>query len=253
MFFKRLLIYLTPLVNGYFFYLILTKPKIAPVVGATSLFVFLVIFSLIIWQKTKFGEKIIFYHLLFWFIATGFLFLIVIDNIFLKYLIVILSVIIPLTYFYLVFNFLYLPEKHRPFSLVIFSEYLSFLIIFFAASALSAFNIFLNFSSWLAGLIMAVLAMALVGQLFWLRKYDLKNNRLYLLLTPLLSFEIFTLLNWWPISYYVKGLVFTSFFYLLISLINHRLGQSLNRRIVWRNLAICLSIIIIILLSARWF
>lgn len=271
LFLKKLSIYIFGLVNLYLLYLLFKTPKnIWYVVVILAVLLFLVTKFVIgkqfrakdalpsavpgIWKRSVSGWKdfFVFYILGLLFVLSSILFLLILENTYLRYILIILVSGAITFYLQLIFGYLYSSHKYQPFSLNRFFEYSSLLIIFFTSVGLLALNIFLYFSFWLTGLILAILAVILILQNLEINKLELKKYFHFPLIIFLLVFELSALLTWLPINYYLKGFLITILYFIFLNLMNRSLKQNWNKKVILWMIVMILVIVLVLLVTTRW-
>ncbi len=235
------------------FYLILSQPeKIWYLAGIIIITLFLVV-RFISQKELAWQENVIFFSLIFFFILAGILFLLIVENLYLRYFIIFLTSGANIIFLELLFGYLYQPHKYQPFSLVRFFECISLLSVFFIASSLFAFHVFLTLSFWWLALILSTLSFVLICQNFWLNKFEIKRYLYYPSIFFLIIFELAALLTWWPVSYYLKGLLISVLYFLFINLVNKNIKQSWQGRSAWLYVGLSAIVVIASLATARFF
>jgi len=253
LFLKKILIHLYGLANIALFYLLSVKPQyINYVILILGLGLFFVL-KFVTQKKMTRNEFINFFVFIFLFVLSGIMFLLLVEYAYLEYIIIIFVPIITVYYLLLIFNFLYAHHKYQPFSLMSAFEYLSILDIYFFSVGLAALHVFLNLPFWVASLLISGVGSILLSLNFWASKFNLKNNFKYIIAFFLILLEVSSLLLWLPISYFVKGLFITIFSFLFIKFIDKKISQKWDFRNVLIYIIICLAIVLVILLTTRWF
>ena len=129
----------------------------------------------------------------------------------------------------------------------------NFLAVFFLASTIYGLPAFLGWSFWplLFGFI--VLIFPLFFQPFVIFEIKLKINWPLIIASALVLLELAAIIHFLPLAYNVLGLFVGIFFYLLIYILRNILAGDLSGYKLRLPLVFCLSIIVILLLSLRWF
>jgi len=271
LFLKKLSIYLFGLVNLYLLYLLFNRPeKIWYVVIILAVLLFLVTKFVIgkqfrakdalpsavpgILKRSLSGWKdfFVFYSLGLLLVLSSILFLLILENTYLRYILIILVSGAITFYLQLIFGYLYSSHKYQPFSLNRFFEYSSLLIIFFTSVGLLALNIFLYFSFWLTGLILAVLAVILILQNLEINKLDLKKYYYFPFILFIIIFELSALLTWLPINYYLKGFLIAILYFLFLNLMNRSLKNNWNKKAIFWMIIIVTVVVVILMFTTRW-
>lgn len=249
---KKTTVYFFGLLNLVLFYLILIDPTRIWWVAVVLSLVLILLLKTLTHTKSSFREFINFLIPGWWLVLSSILFLLTLENIYLKYLVVIFVPLVVFFYLQLIFSYLFLPHKYQPFSLVYLIEYITWFIVFFSAVGIFALQINLNLSYLITAALISVLSCLLLWQNFEANKHEVKKNIYYLLIYFLLSFEISGLLCWWPSNYYLKGFLMALIYFLFINLVSQQLKQVWNKKKNTWYILIILLIIMAILVTARW-
>ncbi|MBU4360800.1 hypothetical protein L6278_00735 [Candidatus Parcubacteria bacterium] len=252
LFLKKLSVYISSLVVLILFYLILQTPERVWHLSVIAILVLFILFKLLTVKKLTWLENLKFFILIFFLTLACLLFLLVIENFYLKYFILILTSLLTGAFFELIFVYLYRSHKYQPFSLNRYYEYVSILIFFFLSSSFFALQVFLNISFWLIGLILTLLACILFYLNLWLNKFEIKKNIIYFYILGLLTLELSLALTWLPISYYLKAFCLTIFYFLFIKFINYQLRENWNKKKVLFYVLGGVGIVLLALVTARW-
>lgn len=252
LFLKKLSVYLFGLINLYLFYLILSQPERIWYLLAVIVLILFFVMKFMTAGKLSIKETFIFFSLIFWLVLASVLFLLIVENLYLKYFIIFLATGLSILFLELLFGYLYQPQRYQPFSLVQFFEYSSLLTVFFTATGLFAIHVFLTLSLWWLALFLSVLSFILICQNFWLNKLVIKKYLYYPIIFFIIIFEFVSLLSWWPINYYLKGFLVTVLYFLFINLVNKNIKQSWERKKTWLYVGLCMIVVIGSLVTARW-
>lgn len=151
-------------------------------------------------------------------------------------------------YYYLAFG---APERENKLRKILLSA--SFLSFFAAAATLYAFPIFLNLSFWsIFFLFILLIGLFFIQRLWFIPVKKSSEEIVFLSINTLILAEISGALLLLPLSYNVRGLLLALIFYSLILFNNWRREARLNFKNLKWSLIIGLSMIFVILLSARW-
>jgi len=143
------------------------------------------------------------------------------------------------------------PERaHKLDSLTLLGN---FLAVFFLASAIYGLPTFLGWSFWPLLLGFFILSFPLFFQPFIVFEIKFKSNWPLLLASALVLLQLVAVVHFLPLAFNVLGLFIGIFFYLLIYILRNILAGDLNGYKLRLPLIFSLSIIIILLLSLRWF
>ena len=151
--------------------------------------------------------------------------------------------------FYLYFN---VPNKYQPYSLETLSLYMSLLASFFLYVAAFGAVVLLQFNK--LGLIMglSVIMIFLLYQFFWLSKFDLKKNWMFVLVITMLLGQLFWAITFLPTGYYVNGFAIVLALYLMLGFSKHYLLDNLNRKRILSYLFVGAACLLIVFATAQW-
>jgi len=254
LFFKKFSIYLFSLANLSLFYLLFKRPAYMPhlILGCGGLL--LLTHLVVIGRKMSTKEFLLFFGFVLILTLSAILFLLVIENIWLKGISIIILAGLDFLYLQLIFSYLYSPHRYQPFSLVNFFNYSSLLSLFFTACGLYALQIFLTLNFWLLAGILAGLSLILIWYNFWINKIEKPKTTYfkYLAIVLFLTFQLAVLLIWWPINYYLRGFLLAAFYYLFNNLSLAHLKSNINKKSNLIQIVGILILVIISLITTRW-
>jgi hypothetical protein len=115
-----------------------------------------------------------------------------------------------------------------------------------------SFYTFLNLPIWVLALLFLFSSTLLAYQTMWISGIELKRSWLYILIIDLLAVELFWTLLFLPHTFYLKGLVITVVYYIIINLSRNYLINLLNKKMVWRYLLVGGIILLLSLVTAQW-
>jgi hypothetical protein len=137
--------------------------------------------------------------------------------------------------------------------LVNISTHLDLITVFFVASSLFSLLVFLGISSWFIIIIFAVIMLILSSQISWVSEANLSEVLPFLLVISLGVTEIFWAVSFLPTSVYVGGLIVALSYYLMSGISRNWLLGIKEGKVVKRYLLISSIILVIVLLTAKWF
>lgn len=155
-------------------------------------------------------------------------------------------------YYRIVYNFLIRTESYQDFSLENISAYGNFLAIYFISSSIFGLQSFLNMPIWLTMLALIFITALVIYQVLWANKIAFVNSSFYIVIACFILIEIAWSASFLPLSFYVMGLLFSIFYYILVGLTRFHLLNKLDKSIVKLYLIYGLSSILAVLLTARW-
>lgn len=155
-------------------------------------------------------------------------------------------------YFTAVYNQLFKKEQGKSYTIPNLASYGNFLAFYFISSSLFGLQIFLNFPVWILMIILLLVTGLIVRQVFWANKINQQIGLFYLLIITIVLIEVAWTLSFWPLSYYILGLVMSIFYYIIIGIIRFYLLHKLDGKIIKLYLIYGFLGVIVVLLTARW-
>lgn len=252
---RRILPFIVPLFVGVLVFGILLQPAewrvwILILFAALLLsMAYMVEWSLQVWRRAEF------WGLLFpiaAFIAGGIGFLLFVEQDFYQYTIVGVMVLATGVYFENVFTYRFQPQKYGHLSLPNQSGFLlaiSGFAIFSAGFGLLLTNLI---TSWQLAIFAAVFTLLLMIHTVW--SYSIRREwRVIAIGIPtILMTELVWVIHYWPTAYFVNGAVIAVMLYIVPTIVQLRLRQVLNARLLWQYGIISGVSILAIILTAQW-
>jgi len=166
-------------------------------------------------------------------------------------IVTVLLVIFIFIYWRLVYLYLVKSSRYVAFSLENLSFYVNFVLIFLLGSVAYGLRLFLSASPWWLGLLIAVVTALAIYQLFWVSKRPTATWPYWFTVWLLLlqAFYIFMLL---PFDYTLLGFFWASFYYIISSLLNEKLGGKLSKSKIKLYLILIGVSWLLLLITARW-
>jgi hypothetical protein len=183
---------------------------------------------------------------------TTILYLVIVADKFLIYILAIFLMIFNYIYWRYLYFYLNNPSRYQSFSLEFLSFYLSFVLVFLAAAGFFGLKFLLNLNSWLVIGVAAVYLSLIIYQFTWISKYDYKKAWIYLGLMWLMLVELFAVLLYLPLHYNVLAFTFSIGYYLLAVIINDQLKNKLDAARLKLYIIISVLVTVAVLASARW-
>ena len=186
---------------------------------------------------------------------------------------ILLSIMIPIDYFfgkliiqglfiivtillYHYFRFLYFylinPSKYKKHSLEFFSSYANFLSVYLLSSAVFGLQAFLNIPIWSLMLLILGFVILVVYEVMWINKISGPKSYFYIALVCLTIFELAWVISFLTLSYYIMGLLIAIAYYVLIGLVRFYLLNIINKKIIKTYLTLGFVSLLIVLLTAHW-
>lgn len=184
---------------------------------------------------------------------SGFSYALVVTNQYLALASVLISALLSILYWRLVFLYIFNQLAYRPFSLERLFGYVSFATVFFSISSAYALKTFLDWPTWQPGVVILIVIMGLSYQWQWINKIEWKLAWPYVAFFPIAITELFFVLAFLPLDFNVSGFLIGSSWYALSQLASANISGKLNpQRIRLAGLGLIL-IWVSLLLTARWF
>lgn len=151
------------------------------------------------------------------------------------------------------FVFYYQPQKYTVLSL----PNLSFFINVFAAFGLFSFGYALNLiniaPAWVVALIGAVYSLLFIMHVMWSYKLLHKRYLNVIVIMSVLIAQLIWTLQFWPVSFYVNGVIVAVAFFLVASLVQLALRNVLEKKLIWQYIGMSTVGVAAVLLTTRWF
>lgn len=151
-----------------------------------------------------------------------------------------------------VFLFHFLPDRYKPHALENVSFPLNILTLFLVGTGLSAVWTLRHIHPGILTTIFFVAAIMLAGQYFWISKVPLKKSRWGVLFSAVLAAQLFWILAYTPLSFFVSGMLLVGLFYLTLNFTRYSTLDSLAPNIVKRTIAMVAVVMISVLATAQW-
>lgn len=175
----------------------------------------------------------------------------IIDPVF-YHLTVVASALVVYILIHQYYLYFYVPYRYQPYSLESMSLYISLIAGFFFYAAAFGGLVLLQLNVWLVALVL-MLSMGLVTyQYFWVNKFNVKKNWLFVLIIILVLTEIFIAVSYLPTGFYVNSFIIVLSYYLMLGFSKHYLSQTLNKKRSWMFILIGGLCLLAVLFSAKW-
>ena len=184
------------------------------------------------------------------FVFGSLLFFILLENLWFKIVLVIFTWLVLFFYYHKLFIQLFkksiFKQELKPF----YFNFLEIVTIFFISSGLFGLKDFLNYKMiWLI-----LLVFFLIFILFYFNEFTYRKNRLvYSLVTAVIMAEVFWAVLSLSLAYYLKGILFSFIYLIFIISIDSSFKKEQNRNLLKNYLIVIFIVILLILLTARWF
>lgn len=123
--------------------------------------------------------------------------------------------------------------------------------VFLITAGLSAVRIYLEVRLWQLSLLFGTVIFLMNHQFFTKRAVTEKDKAWGLAMAvSLVLAEFFMIVNFWPVSFYVRAIIVSSLYYLMLEL--SRFTQFKGEKAVWRLIIIAVFIWLVILTTTAW-
>lgn len=250
---RKIGLYLLSLGIPIFVYLFIKQPEKIIYWSIFLAALTLLLIKLAVGKKINIKNFLAFFTLITVFEVASIFFLSLLESHNLYYPFIVFISFLIFYFMQLLYQYAYLPEEYQPFSLSLFSRYLTFLYFYFIATTGFAFSVAIIFSTFTISTAIAVLFLIFIAYDFWLEKISLKKNRRYFLTFFFLIWELNFLICWLPFSYFVRGLLLAWLVYFCLYFILKYINKDFNRKNFILFFIGSLIITIILLATTRWF
>ncbi|MFA6322586.1 MAG: hypothetical protein WCX71_03870 [Candidatus Buchananbacteria bacterium] len=232
---------------------ILQQPKQVYYLGP----VILILIILSVWQLTGREVKIEkFWRFLITpllFSMAGMLFLGFLEGQYARQLFLLGQMVLLWAYLEIIFLRYHLRPKYEPYSLENVTVHLNLITIYLTACGFYNLILFLAINFWLLLGLFVLIGLLMSYQLIWASGVTTRVGWHYLAVISLLTAELFWIVNYLPTSIYVNGLMVTLGYYLMSGLSRNWLLGIRDSQVIKRYLIIGSFILLIILITAKWF
>ncbi len=168
------------------------------------------------------------------------------------HIVVVLSALLLYALIHQYYLYFYIPFKYQPYSLESMSLYISLIAAFFLFAAGFGGLILLQLNVWLLALVLVVTMGLIAYQYFWINKFNVQKNWLFVVIIVLVLAELFVAVSYLPTGYYVNSFILTVSLYLMLGFSKHYLSETLNRKRVLTFFVVSGLCLLAVLISARW-
>lgn len=251
----KFLIFLTALLIFFLFSAMSWMPRYFFLWGILMIFLVTSINFFILRKKAIFSDKLFFLITPLLFLLSSFSTFIFFADFFYKLFFSVAVSAVILLYLENLFSYFHTPANYNIYSLENISGYINLISIFFIA--LSTYGIKVLFGMdlyWIIG--MAFLVSGIIGvlnyQLLWINKILNSRANKYLFAAGLILSQIYIIMFFLPGSYYVAGLIFALYYYVLMGIIRYKLLDKLENKIIIKYLSVGILMFFLLLFTAKW-
>lgn len=148
--------------------------------------------------------------------------------------------------------YLFQPAKYIPFSLEHIVTYCNIVASFFVYVSLFIFAILRLTHLRYVFIIGMALTGLLVWQTFWIQKIPWAKAKWFVLVLTLIIGQLIVALYYWPVSFFVSGVLLTLVLYVLLHLSRHHLTNTLTKQLLWRYVITGTIALVVLLATAQW-
>ncbi len=129
----------------------------------------------------------------------------------------------------------------------------SFISCFALGSSAESFLVYLNTPLWQLLLVFYLPMAALLICFVYASGLSPVKKWVYWFSSLLILLQIFILSTWWPTSFYVVGFILASAFVLAALVMRQEAQGFINRRSFIREISLVMAVLLLVLISARWY
>jgi len=188
----------------------------------------------------------------FVFLLGSFAFVILVDSVLLKQVIVFLIASGMFFIFRAMYFFHWHSAKYQPSSLQVQVRYLNIISLFFITTFFYALEVFLNFSIVWNTLVVFVLLMASEWQYVYMRRLK-RQEKFYAGIIAVLLSQVFVAIDVLPFLIYVKGVLFLIIFYVVTELHYASIRGLWKKKELVILISIAMALIILLLTTTKWY
>jgi len=188
----------------------------------------------------------------FVFIITVFGFLMFFENDLIYRFVYLIAAVFIYLYLEQTLNYFYFTNKYQPYTLENLSLYINVLSVFFLTSSIFSSLIFLRLSVIISAIIIYLIIFILTHQISWSNKLIWHDYKIFCVIISLIIAEIFFVVSYLPLNFYVNALLVSIVFYVVVSLSRLFLLRSLDKKNVLEHLIVSSVAVVLILLTAQW-
>jgi hypothetical protein len=187
------------------------------------------------------------------FLAGAFVFFALIDSAVVRQ---IYLVAVGLAYFLVmqnIYSFLHQTKDYQPYALENMYSYLNMLSLFLWTTSSYGYSLLLGWRNWFAIAPILVLTTWLFCRTTIAHKIPWRGHWFYLIVVGVVTAEAYYCFSLLPNSFLFNGLMVTTIYYFLSSVMRDYLAQALDARTTRRYIYISLAVFFMAFLTARWF
>lgn len=155
--------------------------------------------------------------------------------------------------FHNIFSFLHQTKDYQPYALENIYSYLNIATVFFFSAAAGGMLAIIGWPSWALVAPMFLIGVYSFLSLLLAHKVPTKPQWLYIIFLGLITAESFYVLSFLPSSFLFSALMITVIYYLFSYTIRDYLSHSVTRENLLKYIFISIAIVIISLLTTRWY
>ncbi|OGY51325.1 MAG: hypothetical protein A3J59_02555 [Candidatus Buchananbacteria bacterium RIFCSPHIGHO2_02_FULL_56_16] len=209
-----------------------------------------------IWQFTgRRLRKAAFWNFIitpFFVVNSGLAFLVFLEGESTRQLVTIIVTVAVWIFLKVTFLYFFFRPKYEAHTLENISSYLNLITVFLFCTSVFNLIILLRVPAWLGAIGSMVLVGLLSYQLFWIDNLAFRTQWRTVAVITLVTGELFLAVSFLPTSVYVNALLMTLGYYTMTGLARNWLLNIRERRVIARYLLISCSILVIMLLTAKW-
>ncbi|MFA6017645.1 MAG: hypothetical protein WCT28_03865 [Patescibacteria group bacterium] len=151
------------------------------------------------------------------------------------------------------FAFYHLPSAYQAYALENLSLVIYVLSAFFFTSGAFGSQLFLLLPTWIPMVLVFISVLFATTAVFWVSKIGFETGRPYAMIGAILFAELYATLAMLPTSFVTNAAVFAVFLYSFLMISRANVLERMTRGMMLRTMGFVGVMLLIILLSARWF
>lgn len=219
--------------------------------------IFFILHTLTIWLLAKFGQVrksfFTFYFTPFFLLVGSFTFFLIIDHVVVQYIFALVIGIIYILIIKNIFSFVYRTKDYQPLALENIFSYVNLISLFLIYSSSYGFILLLGWPVWVLVIFCFLITAFLFSRTLFTYKINWQDGKLFVLIMSIIIAESFYVISLLPSSYIINGLVLIVIYYLFMNLIKDYLKDRMNFKDIRLYLLVVGIIMIISLVTTRWY
>ncbi|HCJ52582.1 MAG: hypothetical protein A2898_02815 [Candidatus Kerfeldbacteria bacterium RIFCSPLOWO2_01_FULL_48_11] len=151
-----------------------------------------------------------------------------------------------------VYTFIHVTDRYHPYALETIFSYVNLLTLFFLLSAVQTVMLLFSFSVWPFALVIAVVAMLISFQTFWVYKAPIRDALGYAVPVSIMTLEMFVAVSFLPGPPLALASLTTIMYYLFMNILREHIAQRMELKTIRIYLVVSLALIAAVIISSPW-